>query len=180
MTSKTPVFEKLLEPLLNWPQSNLLQVVLCGSAFLAWRGVRDVEDLDVLIPPPLHKLAPDGRCISDPVLSRVISFTETRPPKKEQPRLGIYDPQGRVLVQCEGYDFFDSQPRLSGFLTYDNTLKNAMPMKHGGKMFWVMHPSHCIAVKAMVLRPKDRIDIGNLLRLINGEGISPPDFPGQT
>lgn len=48
----TPRLKNLLEVLPHWERH---EFVLCGSAALAFRGVRDIGDLDVLVHPDLGK-----------------------------------------------------------------------------------------------------------------------------
>lgn len=50
-------YNRLTEPLRKWPIELRDKIVLCGSACLAVRDIRDVHDLDVIFDPDDKRLA---------------------------------------------------------------------------------------------------------------------------
>lgn len=116
--------------------------ILTGSAPLAFRGIRDVNDLDILVSP------------------RLFDLIEKNPE-------GIYRNSGASMdpyapYVAEGLDVFNVAPRIG--LTFNDIMQWAENF-HG---FFVQHPAHSLATKALVLptRSKDRRDIVELAKIV--------------
>lgn len=79
----TPKLEKLLEAIpAEWSSNDF---VLCGSAVLAFEGIRDVNDLDILVRPHLFKKEPEE--------TKTVTY-------------------GRVLSRRDGMDIMTTLPRI--------------------------------------------------------------------
>jgi hypothetical protein len=91
---KTPNFQALIKKIpADWSREDF---ILCGSAALAVRGIRDVRDLDILVRPSLMATIP--------VTKDVDGYTEKF---------------------SEDIDIFDKPLRLENFLTFDDIKRTA-------------------------------------------------------
>lgn len=134
--------------------------VLCGSACLAARGVRDVGDLDVLIRPELWEVVTHLHFNNAfPAGKKVLPFYED--PVYESAQL-----EGRRLLMTGEIDFFDTMPRITNLGNLD--IFGAATIIGG---YRVVSLRHCMAIKALVpqSRPKDVTDMLLLAELIAEE-----------
>lgn len=138
----------------EWPRDSF---ILCGSAALAFRGVRDVHDLDILIRPELW-----------PGLSHL------RGVEREE----AYEQAGRLLRLDSGVDVFDSHPRIGNVAGFDQTLRAADLFRTcDGMVYNVLSMRHTLAIKALAMvdgREKDLADMRSLAALIGveeGQGL---------
>ncbi len=135
-----------------------------GSAALAVRGVRDVNDLDVLIRPKLWGVV-------DMFARKKYWPTKAIPPIKHVPTiaetLAPGDPEyvGRRLMRTGWMDFADSLPRIAAAVTVDDVFKAAGTFDG----YQVISLRHCLAIKALANRPKDGPDMKALAELIMRE-----------
>lgn len=119
--------------------------VLTGSATLAFRGIRDVRDLDILVHPSLK-----------PELTE-IPWTES-----------YFGPGSTVQSMADrDIDVFFECPRLG--ISFDE-VKNASDHIGG---YYIQSPRHTLAIKALVTPPraKDQADILALAQIIADEPI---------
>jgi hypothetical protein len=119
-----------------------LEVILCGSAAIAARGGRDVNDLDVLTrrAAPLRKM---DLCPLDGYDGRTIWRYDT----------------------CDGkIEYMTSVPRLSA--KYAEIRDKAEEMHIAGRTIAVMSLRHCLAIKAAAFRPADIPDMEWLIAAI--------------
>lgn len=135
--------------------------VLTGSAVLAARGVRDVNDLDVLIRPELWGTVRDlnakGYWPTKPIESPRIGTKGVHIPDTDDPEYGIRD-----LLRTGWMDFGDSLPRIASCVTVDQVFKDASVIDG----YQIMSLRHCLAIKALANRPKDGTDMQQLAYLI--------------
>lgn len=141
-------YMELVSYLPEWPKDSY---VLCGSACLAVRGVRDVHDLDVLIIDPdmwkeVEALHSEGHF---PKATRDISF----------PALP------HRLLRTGQIDFFDRVTSLP--LSFSEIVVNS-DIYDGHN---IISLRHCLATKALstVIRDKDIADMPLLCQLISDE-----------
>jgi hypothetical protein len=135
-TVETPRLRKLLSEIpSNWDREDF---VICGSATLAFRGIRDVHDLDILVRPELLE------SMRGDLTHRDGSYASS------------YGDNGLI-------DIFSKPPRL-GSVTFDD-VKNEADQFEG---FYVQSARHTLAIKALVpiLRDKDRPDMVELAKII--------------
>jgi hypothetical protein len=136
-----------------WPRHDF---VLVGSAALAARGIRDVNDLDVQI-----------CCSLWPEVERLhaAGYWPKGPDKAEKDG-GLYEdgPNRRILLTGQ-IDFFDAMPRISSCTPFEVVFRESEWI--GG--FRIVSLRHCLAVKALANRKKDHEDMETLARLIRAE-----------
>lgn len=136
--------------------------VLCGSAALAVRGVRDVADLDVLIDP---KLWPEVRELHGR------GYWPGTPRETKDPQSN--DGPRRDLLLTGEIDFFDEMPRIAAGVTRQAAFEEAefrqIPVLPAGRMVRVCCLRHVLAVKALAFRPKDHDDMVRCAELIYDE-----------
>lgn len=126
----------------DWDRNKFL---LAGSAPLAFRGIRDVGDLDILV----HKdLVPHMRQRATPKLASEGYFGSTTH--------WSIGPHIEIFVKC---------PLLP--LSFEELMGQAD--RFDG--FWVQNPRHSLALKAMAypVRNKDRADFLSLAQLAANE-----------
>lgn len=143
----------------EWDRSKF---VLCGSAAMAVRGIRDVHDLDVLVLPELMPAVKEA-------------FPETKR-RDEDP--GLYPNEGDCAIIVNGIEHVEGTPReipqgmprvelwrAEGFDFFDALLRpvatNRQVFQEAGEWngYLVMSLRHCLAVKALGYREKDKADI---------------------
>ncbi len=155
--SGLPVLHSLLALIpSDWPRD---EFVLCGSAALAVRGIRDVHDLDVMIDPALwdetHALVREHGEKEHFERYAVGSTTE--------PRL--------VRLGCE-IDIWDEHPRIANVADFARTLVCADLFEIQGRAVNVLSLRHTLAIKALAMVPgrsKDLQDMMYLARAIDAE-----------
>lgn len=153
---KTPVLKSFLQQIpKEWGVNDF---VLCGSAGLAFRGVRDVHDLDVLVRPALfdsvHKIPG--------IQIQLLEYTEQ----------GEAKPNPQRLVRLDtGFDIFDRPPRDT--FDFERALECADSFSDGEREYKVLCLRHILAVKtlamAVPIRTKDWKDMAILAELIEDE-----------
>tara|TARA_R100000656_G_scaffold104176_1_gene75998 strand:- start:39910 stop:40605 length:696 start_codon:yes stop_codon:yes gene_type:complete len=158
-----PLFEELVARIpAGWSEDDF---VICGSAALAVRGVRDVHDLDILV--RTEEMVED--------VDDLLRKGELTPFVVDNDAdLSMYAESSierRKLVLTQEMDVFDSMPRVTG-LTFEHvhTQSDKFRMKDG-RVFRIVSPRHCLAVKTLIpiLRPKDLVDMERLARIIAAE-----------
>lgn len=147
--ARTPVYEELLSYLpKEWDADDY---VLCGSACLAERGIRDVGDLDVQIKP---KLWPEVLRLHE-----AGHFPEG-PDKQVQPGpdsdFGGRD--GRALLTSR-IDFFVDIPRI--FTLGADEVFAKSELRRGRR---IISLRHCLAIKALVPESR-RKDVNDMISL---------------
>lgn len=150
---------RLYELLARIPREwNRSDYILSGSASLAFRGVRDVHDLDLLISPNLA-----AELGSDLVNRRS---------------------DGRLAVKIDGIDIFENVPRLWN-VTFDDI--SAETDTFDGYLVQSLRHTLAIKALLPVIRDKDRPDMVELSRLIAKEPkrtsvnrvIQPTEYPND-
>ena len=136
--------------------------ILCGSAALAIRGVRDVHDLDVFIHPGSWDSAGLDR-----IPGIVISTTA-----EEYNATGDSEVSNQKLVRLDtGFDFFNALPRAT--CSFETAFECADDFKVEGRCIKVLCLRHVLAVKAIAMtvpmREKDWDDMAKLAALIEKE-----------
>jgi len=147
-TVATPTLHQLLKWIPeDWDREKF---VITGSATLAFRGIRDVHDLDILIHPSLKQKVDEMPRVKD----------------------GEYEITFAQRLADHNVDIFTESPRLN--LSFEE-IKLAADRFEG---FYVQSPRHTLAIKALVLphRDKDRPDILELAKIIAAE--PPSKRPG--
>lgn len=135
--------------------------VLMGSAALAARGVRDVNDLDLLIRKRLWR--PVKRLISEGHWPTKEIEPHANPDFKDDP-----DYVSRELVRTGWMDFSDSLPRVAQVVTVAEVFEEADIFEG----YRVINLRHCLAIKVLANRPKDTLDMVALAHLIHGSRCS--------
>jgi hypothetical protein len=151
-----PTMQRLLEYIPDdWPKDGY---VLCGSAALAVRGVRDVRDLDILVWPQLW---PD-------VEKR---YCEGYWPKREgtEPAKDGQSNDGprRQLIITGWFDFFTEPPRIASGIGAAGVFRNAE--QRPGWPGLVQSLRQVLAIKALACREQDLDDMIRLAHLIAEE-----------
>jgi len=138
----------------NWSTT---QFILCGSAPLALRGIRDVRDLDVLVTQELYddavKLNAEGYWPGGEVAVDV-------PEDKKY---------GRVLLRAGSFDFFVELPRVAQCVSFEQIQDQSSLVVVGDRRMRVLSLRHCLAVKALAARASDHRDMMRLAVLIDAE-----------
>lgn len=130
--------------------------VLIGSATLAARGIRDVNDLDVLVRP------------SRWVLVKAKFAEGYWPAASSDAEVPEYDPdldadgKPREILRTGQHDFMMTPPRIVGAVTAADVFQDAQYFEG----FQVGSPRHCLAIKALAGRKKDHADMTSLAALI--------------
>lgn len=156
----TENLERLVRQLpTEWGYSDF---ILCGSAALAIRGVRDVHDLDVFIRPGIWDSAGLDR-----IPGIVISTSA-----EEYSATGDSEVSNQKLVRLDtGFDFFNALPRAT--CSFDRAFECADDFKVEGRSIKVLCLRHVLAVKATAMtvpmRGKDWDDMSKLAALIEKE-----------
>lgn len=169
----TPRFDALIADLpSHWPLDSF---VLVGSAALAARGVRDVNDLDVLVLEP--QLWLDIERLGKPVDIRPNPDPAYQPGARAQ-QAGE-PPRARVVQRRRtpaGFiDFLDELPRIAQCITPEMTLADSAQIYVGQDVRprRIVSLRHCLAIKALAGRPKDIGDMVQLAQLIALEEGAP-------
>jgi hypothetical protein len=143
----------------EWPADRF---VLCGSAALAVRGVRDVHDLDVMIHPSLWR---EARALAaehgeKPTTERYATDPDANPAA------------GRLVRLACGIDFWDTHPRIARVADFKRSIDCSDLFEIGGRFVHVLGLRHVLAIKALAMVPgreKDLDDMCLLSRLIREE-----------
>ncbi len=137
----------------NWDKGDF---VITGSACLATRGVRDVNDLDILVRPHLMLEVVD------------LHAKGTFPKLKRELLVEHIQEYPRAVLRTGHIDFFESMPRIA-YLGVDEVFDRADSCDG----YNIISLRHCLAIKALVprSRSKDVIDMVLLAKLIEKEEI---------
>lgn len=149
--------------------------VLCGSASMTIRGLRDVNDLDVLIRPRLWGSVRE-------LHRRGYWPGEARDTKDPQSNDG---PRRDLLLTGE-IDFFDEMPRIAAGVRREDVFTHAefhqLAILPSGRTLRFACLRHVLAVKALAFRSKDYDDMVVLAERIRLEErnrpVAPPAPPG--
>lgn len=170
----TPRFDALIADLpSHWSAESF---VLVGSAALAARGVRDVNDLDVLVLEP--QLWLDIPRLGEPVDIRPNNDPAYQPGVRAQ-QAGGEPPRARVVHRrrtASGViDFLDDLPRIAQCITPEMALEDSALICVGQDVRprRIVSLRHCLAIKALAGRPKDVDDMMKLAVLIMAEEAGP-------
>lgn len=141
--------------------------VLCGSAALAFRGYRDVRDLDVLVRPSATIGAPPTDMMEEVErLDREGHWPVA--PELSEAKLendgALYAGSYRLRRTGE-IDFFDGVPRLAPGVTVHEVFAHSKLFE--GRR--VVSLRHCLAIKALAFRRRDDDDMIALARFISHE-----------
>lgn len=163
---ETPELTKFLSLLpAHWPTDKF---ILCGSAGLAFRKIRDVHDLDVFILPELWETASEISGEIVPSNMEYGSLLEEDPPLPHRKS----DVKSGLLRLDTGLDIFDKLPTKADIASFERALECADRLYHLGKYYRVLCLRHILAIKALAMVPdreKDFEDMKLLSALIENE-----------
>lgn len=157
-------FHTLLELIPGgWPPYAYL---LCGSASLAVRGIRDVHDLDLLVHESLWAEAqqaflPYRDVAKHAAYDQAAADAGTSEPSEPQ--------QSRLICTTLGLDLFSEMPRVASCLDYETAWKAGTVYRHADRAHRVISLRHTLAIKALAYRFKDFDDMKTLAELIAAE-----------
>lgn len=155
--SGLPVLHRLLALVPGeWPRDSF---VLCGSASLAVRGIRDVHDLDLMVRPE--------------IMEETHALVREHGEKGHSERYAVGAGGEPRLVRLEcGLDFWTEHPRTANVADFARTLACADLFEVQGRAVNVLSLRHTLAIKALAMRTtrsKDLPDMVWLSRLIEDE-----------
>lgn len=163
---ETPELTMLLSLLpAHWPTDKF---ILCGSAGLAFRKIRDVHDLDVFILPELWETMNEISGEIMPSSMEYGSLLEEDPPLPPHKS----DVKSGLLRLDTGLDIFDKLPTKANVASFERALECADQFCHLGKYYRVLSLRHILAIKALAMVPdreKDFEDMKLLSTLIENE-----------
>ena len=183
---KTPELFRYLDMLpKEWKRD---QFILCGSAGLAFRGVRDIHDLDILILPELWGTVSSiqgeqihsseksydeesGDDVCDVGVSKVLAL---QPPTKRYPRLMRLD---------SGIDIFDSMPKVANVCSFfrakecSDKFEDPRKLEGDSSPFQVLSLRHILAIKALAMVPNRKKDLKDMRLLTQLIQIEEENFP---
>lgn len=142
----------------SWPRD---QFVLCGSAGLAFRGLRDVNDLDILILPALWETL--SSIPGEPKEKSEVEEAYTEPDDGS-----VAKARSKLVRLSTDLDIFDALPCISNVTSFSRAQECAdkfpSPIKDYDE-FQVLCLRHILAVKALAMVPKREKDFKDMMLL---------------
>lgn len=134
--------------------------VLCGSACMAARGLRDVRDLDLLVRPSLWSQA-EELYLPHRDEAKHQAYADRADPDVPIKHGAPAMPSGPRQLICTtlGIDVFTEMPRIARVVDFETTFAASDILYADGRLFNVISLRHALAIKALANRHKDLDDM---------------------